>query len=230
MSLPHTSSRTNSRGLTLLEVVIAVSILSLLTLLIYGAFSNLTRSKSKAAELAERHRLGRQVMTRMSRELSEAYLSLHVAPTTNLITRVTAFMGSSKRVDFNAFAHRRIMRDAHESDQCEISYFVASSRSKPNQLDLVRREQSIIDEYPGKGGVVQVLVDNIESFSLRYLDPMTGLWTETWDSTQMSGNLNRLPLQVELSLVLRGGPASEAIRLKTKTQLMILQPLSFAIR
>lgn len=224
------TSRTNSRGLTLLEVVIAVSILSLVTLLIYGAFSSLTRSKSKAAEIAERHRLGRQVMTRMSRELSEAYLSLHMAPTPGLVTRVTAFTGSSRRVDFNAFAHRRIMRDAHESDQCEISYFAANSRSKPNQLDLVRREQTIIDENPGKGGVVQILVDNIETFSIRYLDPMTGLWTESWDSTQTSGNFNRLPLQVELYLALKGGPTGDNIRLRTKTQLMILQPLSFAIR
>jgi general secretion pathway protein J len=222
--------RATQRGLTLLEVMIAVAVLTLVSVLVYGAFSTITRGKQAAGQLSERYRIGRVAMTRISRELSMSFLSLHNAAIPQLNTRVTTFTGRGNRVDFTAFAHRRLLKDAHESDQCELSYFTSTNTKKNNQLDLARREQIIIDDQPGKGGVVNILVDDIDTFALRYLDPVSGLWTESWDSTSAAGQLNRVPLQVEIYLVLKGGPAGEPIRLRTKTRLEILQPLAFALK
>ena len=226
------SRRTNARarGLTLLEVLVAVAVLTLVSIMIYGAFSTINRGRQNAGQLADRYRLARLAMTRMSRELSESYLSAHVAMTPALITRITAFIGTGKRVDFNAFAHRRILKDSHESDQCELSYFVATDPKKNLQSDLARREQIIIDELPGKGGASTILVDDIDSFSLRYLDPLTGLWTDSWDSTSTAAQFGRMPLQVEIKLVMKGGPAGEPIRLATKTPIQIPIPLAFALK
>lgn len=222
--------RRDQRGLTLLEVMIAVAVLTLVSVLVYGAFSTITRGKQAASQLSERYRIGRVAMTRISREVSMAFLSLHNATIPVLNTRVTTFTGRTNRVDFTAFAHRRLLKDAHESDQCELSFFTVTNGKKSNQLDLARREQNIIDDQPGKGGVVNILVDDVDTFALRYLDPMSGLWTESWDSTSAAGQLNRVPLQVEIYLVLRGGPAGEPIRLRTKTRLEMLQPLAFALK
>lgn len=223
-------NRSSQRGLTLIEVMVAVSVLTLISVLVYGAFSTITRGKQAASDISERYRVGRLAMSRMSRELQAAFISLHVAATPALNTRVTAFTGKASRVDFDAFAHRRLAKDAHESDQCELSFFSQSNPKKQNQLDLVRREQVIIDDQHGKGGVVQVLADDIDSFTLKYLDPMSGLWTDTWDTTSTIGQPNRLPLQVEIYLVLKAGPAGEPIRLRTKTTLQMLQPLAFALK
>jgi general secretion pathway protein J len=222
--------RSGARGLTLLEVLIDISVLSLVSMLIYGAFSVINKGRVVSGQLSERYRLGRMAMTRMTRELSTAYLSMHVAAVPALNVRTTAFIGTSRRVDFNAFAHRRIEKDAHESDQCELSYFVASHPKNDKMIDLARREQVIIDDLPGKGGVSQILVDDIDTFSLRFLDPTTGLWTDLWDSTSPAANLGRMPLQVEINLVLKGGPGGEPIRLRTKTPLAISLPLSFALK
>ncbi len=223
-------SRAASRGLTLLEVLIAVSILTLISVLIYGAFSAISRGRQNAGMLAERYRLARVAMARMSHELGEAYISAHVAITPALNARVTAFLGTAKRVDFDSFAHRRLLKDAHESDQCELSYFTVADPKKQGQLDLARREQIIIDDQPGKGGVSTVLVDDIDSFAIKYLDPLTGLWTETWDSTSPAAQLGRMPLQVQLKLVMKGGPAGDAIRLATKVPINIYSPLAFALK
>jgi general secretion pathway protein J len=222
--------RSSERGLTLLEVLIAVAVLTLVSVMIYGAFSTINRGKQNAGQLADRYRLARLAMTRMSRELSEAYLSAHVAPTPALITRITAFIGTSKRVDFDAFAHRRILKDSHESDQCELSYFVATDPKNNLQNDLARREQIIIDDQSGKGGASTIMVDDIDSFSLRYLDPLTGLWTDSWDSTSTAAQFGRMPLQVEIKLVMKRGPAGEPIRLSTKTPIEIPIPLAFALK
>ncbi len=223
-------ARAGARGLTLLEVMVAVSVLTLVATLIYGAFSTIARGKQTASNLSERYRIARVAMSRMSRELSMAYVSAHVAVLPQLVTRVTAFTGTARRVDFDAFSHRRLLRDAHESDQAELSYFTAPNAKISGQTDLVRREQTMIDDQHGKGGVVQVMVDDVDTFALRYLDPMSGMWTEQWDSTSAVGQLGRLPLMVELYLVVKGGPAGEPIRLRTKTPVMINQPVAFALK
>ena len=64
-------------------------------------------------------------------------------------------------------------------------------------MDLVRREQAPTDFEPKNGGVVNVLAEDVELFDIRYLDPLTGQWLETWDTTQLTGQLNRLPLEVK---------------------------------
>lgn len=222
--------RTHARGLTLLEVMVAVSVLTLVSTLIYGAFTTITRGKQAASNLSERYRIGRVAMSRMSRELGMAYVSAHVAALPQLMTRVTAFTGTARRVDFDAFAHRRLLRDAHESDQAELSYFTVPNAKKSGQTDLVRREQAMIDDQHGKGGVVQVMVDDVDTFALRYLDPLSGMWTEQWDSTSAVGQLGRLPLAVEIYLVLKGGPAGDPIRIRTKAPVMINQPIAFALK
>ena len=223
-------SRGSTRGLTLLEVLVAVSVLSLISILIYGAFSTVNRGRLNANQLSDRYRLARLAMTRMSRELSEAYISAHLAPSPALVTRTTAFIGTSRRIDFDAFAHRRILKDSHESDQCELSYFLATDPKHPQQTDLARREQVIIDDLPGKGGVSAILVDDVDTLAFRYLDPLNGLWTDSWDSTSSAGQLGRMPLQVEIKLVMKGGPAGEPIRMSTRQPIMMKQPLAFALK
>jgi general secretion pathway protein J len=223
-------NRARARGLTLVEVLVAIAVLAMIAVLIYSAFSAITRGKNNASNYAERYRLARIATSRMSRELAAAYLSAHIAPTPALVTRTTAFLGAARRVDFNAFAHRRVVKDAHESDQCELSYFVGNDPKKPGQLDLLRREQAIPDDQPGKGGVVQILVDDIDTFDLKYLDPLSGLWTDTWDSTSAAAQLGRMPMQVEITLIMKGGAGGSPIRMRTKTPIMIPQPLAFALK
>ena len=71
-------------------------------------------------------------------------------------------------------------------------------------MDLVRREQTPIDLDPLRGASSNVVAEDVETFDMRYLDPLTGQWVETWDSTQVTGQPNRLPLEVRVRLVLKG--------------------------
>jgi general secretion pathway protein J len=133
------------------------------------------------------------------------------------------------RVDFTAFAHRRTDRDSHESDQAEVGYFALPDPNGEGKMDLVRREQTPIDLEPVKGGIVEVIAEDIEEFDVRYLDPTTGIWNETWDSTQVTGQPNRLPLAVSVRLVLKGVGDGAPYAYTTKVFLPIQQPLSFGI-
>jgi general secretion pathway protein J len=225
-------------GFTLIEVLISIAILAFITTLLYGAFAALKRSKDGLSRVQDRQREARLAMARITRELQSAYVSAHVPLNQALVVQKTQFKGErgtpADRLDFTAFANRRLDRNSHVSDQCELSYYGDASPDGGGQTDLVRRIDSDIDLEPGKGGKVEVLATDIDLFDLEYLDAMTGQWQETWDTTSATGQPDRLPLQVRVILVLNGGARSAAdrdrgkIRLVTKVPLAMLNPLTFA--
>ncbi len=222
-----------ARGMTLLEVVVAIGILAMVATLIHGVIDSLSRGKKGEGMRAERVHEGREAVARILRDMSSAYLSLHVPSIQALMTERTAFVGKNStpfdRVDFTAFAHQRTERDAHESDQAEVGYFVVADPDVPEKMDLVRREQTPIDMDPLRGGVVNVVAENVSEFHVRFLDPLTGQWVDSWDSMQISGQPNRLPLEVSVRLVLRGVGDGPSYEYAAKEFLAIQDPLSFGI-
>jgi general secretion pathway protein J len=219
--------------MTLLEVMVAVAVLAAISVLIHGVMTSLSKGKKGEAIRAERVHQGREAMLRIVRDLSSAYISMHVPAIQALLTERTAFVGRSSspydRVDFTAFAHLRTEKDSHESDQAEVGYFVSRDPDVDDKMDLVRREQTPIDIDPLRGGIINVVAENVQEFHLRYLDPMTSQWVTTWDSMQISGQPNRLPLEVEITIVLKAVGNGPPYSYTTKVFLPLQQPLSFGI-
>jgi general secretion pathway protein J len=201
--------------------------------MIYGAFDSMGRGRRGEALRSDRARQGRDAVDRIAREIQSSFISMHQPLSPALQTRMTAFIATNSaqydRVDFTAFAHRRIQRDARESDQAEIGFFVVKDPEVDGKMDLVRREQAPIDFDPKRGGVVNILAEDVESFELKYLDPMTGTWIESWDSTQLAAQLNRLPIEVRIELRLKAVKNTPEFKYVTKAILPITQPLRFGI-
>lgn len=195
-------------GMTLIEAMVAITILSIVTTLVYGGFSQTMRNKTRVEEQSDRAHVIRVAMERIVRELSQAYVSVHVNPNPTLQSMLTCFhgyrQGRASRIDFTSFSHRRLYRDAHESDQNELSYFVARHPEEPDQRVLVRREQRRIDDEPDRGGQLTILVEDVREFELEYLDPQTGDWIDSWDAAPNGTQANRLPYQVRIKLEVPG--------------------------
>ena len=192
------------RGFTLLEVILAVTILALIGTMIYGGFSQTALNKARIEEDVDHSRVVHMALQRMTRELTMAFVSTHVNPSLDLRVSNTAFIGKDSgredRIDFTSFSHRRLYRDAPESDQNEISYFVTEHPDDPDVNVLARREQNRIDEDPRRGGKSQILVENVEEFNVEYFDPLLSEWVETWDKVNTLAQPNRLPSQVRITL------------------------------
>jgi general secretion pathway protein J len=228
------ASLAGARGMTMIEVMVAVAVLAMVAVLIHGVMDSLSRGRKGEGMRAERAHEGREAMQRMVRDLSGAFISMHVPVIPALQTERTGFVARSSspydRLDFTAFAHLRTERDTHESDQAEVGYFVVADPDAPEKMDLVRREQTPIDYEPLKGGVVNVVAEDVEKFDVRFLDPMTSMWVDTWDSMQVTGQPNRLPLEVEITLVLKGvGENTPPYSYTTKVFIPIQSPLTFGI-
>jgi len=219
--------------MTLLEILVSLGILAMISILIYGAFDSMARGKKGETMRVDRARQGRGAVDRMAREIQAAFLSQHQPQNLALVTRATGFVGQSSRdfdrLDFTSFAHLRVDKESKESDQCEIGYFVAKDPNVPDKVDLVRREQTPIDMDPLRGGVVNVLAENVESFDIRYLDAMTGLWVETWDTMQLTGQPGRLPLEVRIQLTMKAVKNEPSYVYTTKFMIPIREPLTFGI-
>jgi general secretion pathway protein J len=237
--LARSRARALARGFTLIELLIAVGVLAMVSMLLYGAFDGLERTKAGVTRLTDRYHEGRSALQRVAHELSGAYISAHAPPDQNLVAVRTAFIGvrdtPAARVDFNCFCNRRFDKDAKESDQAEISFFGSPNPDASGEIDLARRISPQLDLEPEHGGRVEVLASNIDLFELEYLDAATGEWTEKWDSTQALGQQNKLPLQVRILLMLKEGTRTSAersrqpLRFITKVALALRDPLTFAV-
>lgn len=193
-------------GMTLIEAMIAVAILAMVTLLVYSGLAQTMRNRARLEASTDRAHVIRVSMERMVREVSQAFISIHVNPNSAMIFSSTIFHGrregGGSRLDFTSFSHRRLFRDAHESDQNELGYFLLEHRdeeTRETHTSLVRRESRRIDEDPEEGGQLTILVEDVNEFELTYLDPLSIDWVEEWDSTGME--TNRLPSQVMIRLV-----------------------------
>ena len=192
------------RGFTLLEIMLAVSVLALVGTMVYGGFSQTALNKARIEEDVEHSRIIHMTLERMARELTVAFVSTHVNPSLDLRVVDTAFIGKDNgrddRIDFTSFSHRRLDRNARESDQNEISYFVTEHPDDPGVQVLARREQNRIDDDPRRGGKSQILVENVEEFNLEYFDPLLTDWVQTWNTEDVLAQPNRLPTQVRIRL------------------------------
>jgi general secretion pathway protein J len=191
-------------GITLIEAMLAITILGMIGTSVYSAFVQTANNKERIETSLDRHRMVAATLDRMQREISMAYVSVHVPINQSLIQVRSAFIGKARgansRLDFASFSHQRLFRGAKESDQNEIGYFIARHPEDRARTVLARREQNRVDHEPEKGGKLEVLLEDVSSLEFEYLDPTTNLWTKSWDTTQLVGQPNRLPKQVKIRI------------------------------
>lgn len=192
------------RGLTLMEVALAVGILAIIATLTWGSVARSFDAYETVTNIDRRYHNVRVAMNRMAKELSMAFLTSqrrHKGPERVVVTH---FRGESAspfyELHFTAFAHHMLRANAKEGDACEISYFGAPDPDEPNQLNLMRREDPRIDSEWDEGGRSYILAENVKQFSLRFWDERREEWSDEWD-TEKSDFAGRLPQVVEITII-----------------------------
>ncbi len=225
--------RRSRAGITLVEAMVSIAILAIVSTMIWQAFSQTSRNKRIVEREMDRYHVIRMAMERMAREISMAFVSDHLNPDTSLQVVKTCFVGTDRgrgdRLDFTSFSHQRLYRDAHESDQNELSYFVTRHPEDREIKVLARREQNRIDDDPREGGRVQIMVEDIEDFQLEYYDDRTGDWKREWNATYDGLDRNRLPYMVKIMLTVPDiRDSREEMVFATRTTIPIIWGLNHA--
>jgi general secretion pathway protein J len=211
------------RGFTLMEVMIAVAITALMGVMVAASFNTAFKAKELVEGEAERYRMLRTAMERMSREIAAAYVSdrFDLRRYRDQYDRPTNFVGDRERLLFTSLAHQRLYADAKESDQMVVEYTVKSStdRNARGRRDLMRRENPILDEKMDRGGSEDVLFEGVQRIEFAYWDSDKKDWVTEWD-TRRSERKSYLPTRVRITLVAQDENGKE-MRYSTQTRVIL---------
>ena len=199
------------RGFTLLEVLVAMTILGILLITVYGSVSRTIKSKEHAESTARMASTGREAVLRMGDEIETSLSPVRVA--TAVFQGVGA--GSGQFLDQARFAissRPPFGPIGGTGGRVLVTYYLAEQEGAPQTYLLVRSEKPL--PKPGAGAVAAdgteeegqevrtLVVDNVAGLLLRYLDGISGQWTDNWDSTQPGATERQLPIAVEVALYL----------------------------
>ncbi len=232
---PHTLSRcreTRSRaGFTLIEVLIAVTLLAIISLLVWQAMGGAIASKERFEKREMSFRQASLALERISRDLAVAVLYVHpeslgVSESGEQSIKsvlIGVNNGDQDKLTFDTLSHIRYLKDVKESDLAEVSYFLEPGEEREEEttglLVLKKRESSPPDTDPDEGGTVTTLLEGVKELNFRYFDPVRAEYGDEWDTTKLDF-ASKLPRAVEITLVV-ADPLDEENSLRFLTVAMI---------
>ena len=195
--------RTTDKGFTLIEVLIAIFIGSIVLTILYTSFFQVMRAKERVEQELEIYHESRVVMSKMTKDIATAFERGNVTSESK-DTSFQYFEGS-KNGNFSTLKFTSLSRTptlgSRESDQTEISYFVEPIPDS-ELFALMRRDNPRIGTETG--GTQFALSERVVGFTLTYigsseLDLGTDNITTEWDSN----NTLSLPDAVNINLIMR---------------------------
>ncbi len=192
-----------SPGFTLIEVMLAMAIMTFVTALLWGSFAQMSKTKMRVEKAQERTHTVRVALMRMTREIEMAYISENER--SGAEERRTMFVGTASgsidKLRFSWFGHQRLRADRPESDTSLVSYFAEPDPEDRMVTNLMRRETRRLetkdpDRIPGE---TYILCPDVISVKFSYYDFKKKEWQEEWTTIGADG-AQYLPTQVRISL------------------------------
>lgn len=207
-SAPYSGLSTrHSKGFTLLEVLLAVGILSLVVTVIYSSFSGAARNVKQAETIRDRTDLARTLIARLSDDIANAYYK----PTMT----ETVFEGKPSTLEtdkprFDSLSLTTLTNwrkpDSKETDLWEVGYRFEEKSDGTGTVMILREKRNLTkDIKPLEGGTDMEITDQVRELRLRYSSGIfsagtTSLkWEDEW--VKKGGP----PKLVEIRLVLEDG-------------------------
>lgn len=199
-----------SRGMTLIEVMISLAVLGMMVVSLWSSFSGTIKGIETTEELQKRYSIVRNGLARMTSELSMSYLSLNRS-LVNDQKHYTLFEGrdnfETDSLTFSTFSHLRVRKDANESDQTVIQYFVEKDPEDGDVSHLYRRESRRLTgdtpEQMEEFFAAYIVVEDVVSFDVKYWDDRQFEWIDEWRTMKVDMQPDRLPQRVKLEIGVR---------------------------
>ena len=221
----------SSRGFTLIEVMVALAILAVLSMLSAQAMKSAVDNRVQLSSDIQRDQRLSDTFRVMRADIANAFhyrdmqtqmINEILKPTPDPpkqvqgqeqvvqpVISVTNFVGESESLYFTTTTNSRTIRDSQESDLAKIGYFTKTCtamgpRGGGSSKCLYRSVSPYLDEDVTKGGVDTMLVENVEEFKFRYLGPDQEDYVATWktDNNGTEQTKDVFPYAVEITLTL----------------------------
>ena len=161
------------KGLTLLEVLIAMVVLSIILTVVYGAYTSNVEAVNIARAQSQVYQTARIALDRMARDFES---SLIATPVTN--AEVTPGMVGENldmdgrpadRINFTSLSHLSLTSQSPKTDLCEIGFDLAEDEESET-LFLRRREDPVPDTDIKEGGTLNELAWDVGGLDIVYVD------------------------------------------------------------
>jgi general secretion pathway protein J len=220
-----TARRIARRGMTLIEILIAMSIMGIMMMIAWSTIKSASQARVSFEDMEERNHEIRTGLSRMVFDLEQAYLSKNEPA--NLDNKRAQFVGKSDEVRFSTFGHLSLWADANESDQTVVVYYLDDDREDGTKDSLYRKElrrQSHENTWEREPGDLDILIRDVEKLELEYWDWKEKDWQSDWDSTKGDAEKDKQPTRVRIKLTYKNSRGDE---LTVTTQARLLLEESF---
>lgn len=177
-----------SAGFTLIEVVIAVALLSLILSSVYGIFTTISATEQRLQSESDLYHQARVIFDRLGRELSGSYLA-----TSNENSAFRASNETSVNAYLSFTSTSAITNGVQQAGLVRLRYELNNEQGKVVNR-LLRSSAPLF--APEDQQNTQRLSSQIKKLQWRFYDGNN--WQDSWDSTQN----NTLPQTVEISMEL----------------------------
>ncbi len=199
---------TEDRGFTLLEILLAIFMLTVVVSTVFGAFSGTFKVVNETESQGEIYAMARVALERISEDLASVYggdssktpASEAVAPQQRFL-----FVGENHTVDgqsadtlrFMSYAHVSFKAGRQDEGPAEIVYYLQRNEDTGEQA-LYRSDTLDYLEAPENGQGGFLLCDRLKWVDFIYYDG-NGEARNAWDTTENTGK-EALPSRVEISM------------------------------
>lgn len=205
------------KGFTLIEVLLAIFIGSIVLTVLYSSFFQIIKAKDVAEGELDLYHEARVIFSKMTEDFQSAYPRGEVFNNSTIPTS-TFFSGTkdgdNSRVTLTSLSRRPTVNSI-DSDQAEISYYLEPV-PQSDLFYLVREENPRIGT--DSGGIKYPISESLVRFNLRYMteNDSEDSFVDEFNSDQTGS----LPKVVEVTLILRS-PRGQDVEFNT----LILIPL-----
>lgn len=190
---PYANSRGSQAGFTLIEVLLAISIMAAITGVMWVSIGAMFQSRDFMEARFERYQVMRVGMNRLAREIATAYIAgpdnggdplpgkegeaMREQIESGNIQQLNepvqfGMIGHEESLNFTSFAHIRTLAGEPASEHAEIGYFLERRRDDQGEWHdaLMRREDTTLDDDITKGGQVYMMIPSVKKIEFEYWD------------------------------------------------------------
>ena len=207
-------ARARQAGFTLLELIIAISLLVWLSSMMAQIITGTMRGAETASEELRAPKVANAIFDEIFKDFRYLYYG---GLTGDAGFRGTNDSKGGREADKVAFITTRrtrsvgvddsgrIREEDRKSPLTEVGYALRVNTEFPEWLELWRREDYFVDDKPTDGGHYSLVYDRIREFSLRYYpipeeaNVQEGL--EEWDASQRKGVPYAILLRIQFDVV-----------------------------
>lgn len=198
-----------SRGMTLIEVMISFAVLGMIVVSVWSSFNGTLKGIEITEKQQQRYSIVRNGLARMTSELTMAYLSKN-RPLDDQ-RHFTLFEGrdnfDTDSLTFSSFSHLRVRKDANESDQTVLQYFVEKDPEDGSRTHLYRREaRRLTGDLPEdmeEFWPAYIAIEDVVTFDVKFWDTQRTEFVDEWRTTKIDMQPDRLPTRVKITLGVR---------------------------